>query len=138
MNKYNDTYHSTIKVKLVDVKLNTYINSSEEINDKDPQFNIGDIFAISKYKNNFAKFSVRNWRTCKNAVLSTLVISDLNGEEIVGQFYKKELQKTNEKEFRFEKLIKREGDKLYVKWKDFNNSFNSWKDFVKQSFNSFC
>ena len=138
MNKYNDTYHSTIKVKLVDVKLNTYINSSEEINDKDPQFNIGDIFAILKYKNNFAKFSVRNWRTCKNAVLWTLVMSDLNGEEIVGQFYKKELQKTNEKEFRFEKLIKREGDKLYVKWKDFNNSFNSWKDFVKQSFNSFC
>ena len=71
-------------------------------------------------------------------MLWTLVISDLNGEEIVGQFYKKELQKTNEKEFRFEKLIKREGDKLYVKWKDFNNSFNSWKDFVKQSFNSFC
>ena len=138
MNKYNDTYHSTIKVKLVDVKLNTYINSSEEINDKDPQFNIGDIFAISKYKNN-------NWSTesfviknVKNTVSWTCVILDLNREEIDGTFYKKELQKTNEKEFRFEKLIKREGDKLYVKWKDFNNSFNSWKDFVKQSFNSFC
>ena len=86
-----------------------------------------------------------NWSTesfviknVKNTVSWTCVILDLNREEIDGTFYKKELQKTNEKEFRFEKLIKREGDKLYVKWKDFNNSFNSWKDFVKQSFNSFC
>ena len=48
---------------------------------------LGDIVGISKYKNNFAKFYVRNWRTCKNAVLWTHVISDLNGEEIVGKFY---------------------------------------------------
>ena len=48
------------------------------------------------------------------------VLSDLNGEEIVGTFYEKELQKTNEKEFRVEKVIKRKGDKLYIKWKDCN------------------
>ena len=51
------------------------------------------------------------------------VINDLNGEEIVGAFYKKELQKTNQKDFRVEKVIKREGDKLYVKWKDYDSSF---------------
>ena len=43
-------------------------------------------------------------------------------------FYGKELQKTNQKEFRVEKVIKRKGDKLYVKWKGNNNYFNSWID----------
>ena len=43
-------------------------------------------------------------------------------------FYKKELQKTNKKEFRIEKLLRQKGDKLYVKWKEYNNSFNSWID----------
>ena len=55
----------------------------------------------------------------------TFVINDLNGEEIVGGFYEKELQKTNQTEFRIEKVIKRKGDKLYVKWKGYDNSFNS-------------
>ena len=55
----------------------------------------------------------------------TYIINDLNGEEIVGTFYENELQKTNQKEFRIVNVIKREGDKLYVKWKGHNNSFNS-------------
>ena len=62
----------------------------------------------------------------KNTVLWTYVITDLKGEEIFGTFYQKELQKTNQKEFRVEKAIKRKGDKLYVKWKDYDSSFNSW------------
>ena len=69
----------------------------------------------------------------KNTVSWTYVISDLNDEEIAGRFDKKQLQKTNQKEFRIEKVIKRKGDKLYVKWKGYDNSFNSWinkKDFV--------
>ena len=64
----------------------------------------------------------------------TYIISDLNGEEIVGSFYEKEFQKTNQKEFRTEKVIKRKGNKLYVNWKGYNNSFNSWidkKDLIK-------
>ena len=60
----------------------------------------------------------------KNTVPWTYVINDLNGEEIVGTFYEKELQKTNQKEFRIEKVIKRKGDKLYVKEKGYDNSFN--------------
>ena len=56
------------------------------------------------------------------------VINDLNREEIVRTFYENELQKTNQKEFRIEKVIKRKGDKLYVKWKGYNNSLNSWID----------
>ena len=54
----------------------------------------------------------------------TYVISDLKGEDIVGMFYEKELQKTNQKEFRVGKVIKRKGDKLYVKWKVYDSSFN--------------
>ena len=53
----------------------------------------------------------------KNTVPWTCVISDLNGDEIVGSFYEKELQKTNQKEFRIEKVIKKKGNKLYLKWK---------------------
>ena len=60
-------------------------------------------------------------------------INDLNGEEIAGSFYENKLQKTNQKEFKIEEVIKRKGDKLYVKWKGYDNSFNSWinkKDLV--------
>ena len=58
----------------------------------------------------------------------TYVIRGLNGEEIIGTFYEKELQKTNQKEFRVEKVIKRKGNKLHVKWKDYDNLFNNWID----------
>ena len=64
----------------------------------------------------------------KNTVPWTYVINDLNGEEIPGTFYEKELQKTNQEEFRIERVIRRKGDKLYVKWKGYDNSFNSWID----------
>ena len=53
----------------------------------------------------------------KNAVPRRYVINDLNGEKIAGTFHEDELQKTNQNEFRIEKVIKKKGDKLYVKWK---------------------
>ena len=53
------------------------------------------------------------------------MISDLNGELIPGSFYEKVLQKTNQEKLRIEKVLKRKGDKLYVKWKGYDNSFNS-------------
>ena len=52
----------------------------------------------------------------------------MNGEEITGSFYEKELQKTSQKEFRIEKVFKRKGDKLYVKWRGYDNLFNRWID----------
>ena len=58
----------------------------------------------------------------------TYVLNDLNGEEIIGTFYENKLQKTNQKEFRIEKVLKKKGDKLYVKWRGYNNSFSSWID----------
>ena len=64
----------------------------------------------------------------KNTVLWTYSIGYLNDEEIVGTFYEKELQKTNQTECRVEKVIKRKGDKLYVKWKGYDNSLHSFID----------
>ena len=61
----------------------------------------------------------------KNTVPLTYVINDLNGEEIIGTFHEKELQKTNQKGFRIEKDIKRKRNKLYVTWKGYDNSCNS-------------
>ena len=93
-------YHSTVKITPVGVKPSTYIESSKEINNKNPKFEIGDIVRISKYK---------------NTVLWTYVISDFKGEEIVQTFYEKELQKANQKEFRVQKVIQRKSDKLCIK-----------------------
>ena len=107
---------------------------------KNPKFKIGGNDIICKYKNTFAKGYTPNWskevfviNKLKNAVPSTYAIGDLNGEKIIGSFYEKELQKTNRKEFRIEKIHKTKGDKLSVKWKRYDNSFNSWinkKDFI--------
>ena len=128
------TYHRTIKMKPIDVKDNTYINIDKEVNDKDPKFKVGDHVRILKYKNIFAKGYTPNWseeifviKRIKNTIPWSYVINDLNSEEIIGTFYEKELQKTNQEEFRIEKVIKKKGNKLYVKWKGYN-SFNSWID----------
>ena len=72
----------------------------------------------------------------KNIVPWTYVINNLNGEEIVGTFYEKELHETNQKEFRIQKVLTEKGNKLYVKWKEYNTLFNNWidkKDITKMS-----
>ena len=97
--------------------IHTYIDFFKNVNDRDPKFKVGDHIRISKYKNIFAKGYTPNWSEevfvvskIKNTVTWTYVINDLNGEEFIGT-YEKELQKTNQKEFRIEKVIKRKGDK---------------------------
>ena len=97
VDEYNNTYHTTIKIKAIDVKDNTYINISKEINNKDPKFKVGDRVRISKYKNIFTKGCMPNWseevfiiKKVKNTIPWTYVINDLNGEEIIGTFYEKE------------------------------------------------
>ena len=68
------------------------------------------------------------------------MISDLNGEEITGSFYENELQKTIQEKFWIEKVLKTKVDKLYVKWKGYDNSFNIWinkKDLVQKRVNTF-
>ena len=141
VDEYNNTYHRTIKMKPIDVKSDSFAKYNRESNEKDPKFEVNDRVRISKFKNTFAKGYAPNWneeifviKKIKNTVPWTYVISNLNGEEIVGTFYEKELQKTNQKEFKIEKVIKRIGNKLYVKWKGYNNYFNTWidkKDLIK-------
>ena len=133
--KYNNTYHTSIKMKPVDFKDNTYIDIKKESNDKNPKFKVGDHVRISKYKNVFAKEYVQNWseeifiiKKIKNTVSWTYVVNVLNGEKIIGTFYENELQKTDKKGFRIEKVLKKNGDKLDVKWKGYDNSFNNWID----------
>ena len=133
--KYNNTYHTSIKMKPADVINNTYIGFKKEVNDKNPKFKVGDHIRISKYKNIFAKGYMPNWseeifiiKKNKNTVPWTYVLNDLNGEETIVIFYENELIGTSQKEFRIEKVLKKKGDKLYVKWKGYDNSFNSWID----------
>ena len=122
-------------MKPIDVMDNTYVDFTKEVNDKEPKFKVGDHVKIYKYKNIFAKGYTSNRseevsvvNKIKNTVPWTYVINDINGEEVTRTFYEKELQKTNQKEFRIEKVIERKGDKLYVKWEGYNNSFNTWID----------
>ena len=100
-NKYNNTHHSTVKMKSVDVKTNTYIDFNKGNSKEYPKFEVGDHVRISKFKNIFAEGCIPNQseevfliKKSKNIVLSMHVISDLNGEEIVETIYEKEfLQK---------------------------------------------
>ena len=122
-------------MKPVDVKDNAYIDSCKDVHDKDPKFQVSDHVRISKYKNIFAKGYTPNWseedfviKEVKNTVPWTYVISDPNGEETIGTFYEKEFQKANQEKFRIGKVIKRKGNKLHVKWKEYDNSFNGCID----------
>ena len=108
----------------------SYAKYNENPNKKDPKFKVGGDVRNSKYKNIFAKGYTPNWS--EDTVPWTYVIKDLNGEGITGSFYEKELQQTNQKEFRIGKVVDRKGDKLYVKWKGYDNRFKlfvKWKGY---------
>ena len=100
VNEYNNTMYNTIKMKPKDVGDNkrVYIN---EHNEKDSRSKVGDRVRISKFKNIFAKGYTPNWSKeifivdkMNDTVPYTYNLKDLNGEEIIGSFYDRELQKT--------------------------------------------
>ena len=98
VNKYNNTKHSTIKMKPIDVKNNKRMYIDGE---KDSKFKVGDRVRISKFKNIFAKGLTPNWSSeifivdkINDTVPYTYNLKDLNDEEIIGSFYDKELQNT--------------------------------------------
>ena len=106
------------------LKIIPYIDLMELHSNKDPKFKVGDHVRISKYKNIFGKGYTQNRPEevfviikVKNTVPWTYAVHDLNGNKIIGIFFEKELQKTNQQEFRIEKVIKRKDDKLYIKRK---------------------
>ena len=135
VNKYNNTVDKTIKMKPIDVTDDFYAEYNDNFNKKDPKFKVGDHVRTSKYKNIFAKGYAPNWseevfvvNKIENTVPWTYIVSDLSGEEITRSFYEKDLQKSSQKKFRIENLLKRTGDKLYVKWKGYDNRWIDKKD----------
>ena len=141
---YNNRYHSTIKMKPIQVnKLNEkYIKENVYAYDKtikNPKFKINDLVRISlKRRPIFDKSSANiKWseelfkiHSINRSNVITYKIKDLNDEIIKGQFYEKELQKTkNTSEvYIIEKIIRRNKDKYFVKWRNYSNDFNSWID----------
>ena len=112
------------------------LNTMRLLIKKDPKYKVGDHVRISKYKNVFAKGYAPNWSEevfvaieIKNTVPWTGVINDLNGEKITGSFFLwKIIAKKYSRKIRIEKVLKRKDDKLYIKWKGYDNRLNSLVD----------
>ena len=101
VNEYNNTKHSTIKMKPIDVGNNNKRVYIDEHNKKESKFKVDDRVRISKFKNIFAKGYTPNWSSeifivdkVNDAVPYTYNLKDLNDEEVLGSFYDRELQKT--------------------------------------------
>ena len=101
VNEYNNTKHNTIKMKPKDIKNDNNRVYIDEYNKKSARFNVNDRVRISKFKNIFAKGYTPNWskkifviNTINDTVPWTYSLKDLNGEEIIGSFYDRELEKT--------------------------------------------
>ena len=110
VHKYNKTCHRAIKMKPFDVKSNTYLDFNKENSKEGSKFEVRNHVRISKYKNIFAKDNVPNQpekgfviKKVKNTLPWTFVISDFNGEEIVGTLYEKQMEKTNQKNLELKK-----------------------------------
>ena len=147
--EYNNSYHRTIKMKPVDAskKSNENIvrkNYNFEIITNKKKFKIGDKVRISLLKNTFEKGYTSNWSEqiyviydIKSSNVHYYYLKDLNGEKLDGTFYQEELLKTNIKEhdlYIIEKIINKVGNKYLVKWKGYDDSFNSYvnkNDIVK-------
>ena len=139
VNNYNNKYHSTIKM--------TPIEGSKKVNEKKikniynfektkklGKFKIGDRVRISLEKNIFEKGYETNWTQeifeiydIKYSNVPYYYLKDLNNEKLQGTFYEQELQKTKQDDlYTIEKILKTNKDKIYVKWRGYDNSFNSW------------
>ena len=141
VDRYNNTYHSSIKMTPVEaskvkneitVWQNLYGNSSPTTF---PKYSVGDKVRITKKKKTFEKGYTPRWTEEIFNIVQVLYtspptykINDLNDEEIQGSFYEQELQKTKQDVYRIERVIKKKGNKSYVKWLGYPSSFNSWID----------
>jgi hypothetical protein len=140
--QYNNTYHHTIKMKpsMVNKKNEENILKSVythvKIANKNNKYSVGDYVRISKHRSVFEKGYTPNWSNeifIINKVRltnpTTYLLKDKKGEDILGGFYEMELQKVKHPDvYLVEKVLKRKGNKLYVKWLGFNQNHNSWID----------
>lgn len=139
---YNHTFHRTINQKPADVTeinkgyiIDRYskMNKLKSISKKD-FLKIGDYVRISKYKSNFDKGYTPNWSTEIFRIVTvqktspiTYLLEDARKQRILGAFYREELQKTKHPHiYLVEKVIKKRGHKVYVKWLGLPPSENSW------------
>lgn len=142
LKRYNNTKHRTIQFKPVDVKKCNEQVIKENINKINnynlvqwkPKFKVGDRVRISKYKHNFEKGYTPNWSTelftikkVNKTLPVTYHIEDQRKQNILGAFYEQELQRSNYPDvYLIEKVLKKKGNKLYVKWLGLNSAENSW------------
>ena len=141
VNQYNNTVRSSIKISTVEASLkknknrvwrNLYADFGKTLR---PKFSVGDNVWITKKQNLFEKGFIPRWTEevfrISKIVLTipiTCKIIDINGEEIELSFYEQELQKTTQEIFSIEKVLKRMGDKSFVKWFGYSDAFNSSVD----------
>ena len=139
--RYNETFHSSIKM--------TPVEASDKKNENQvwlnlynfpklgqaPKFSVGDKVRITKKKKTFEKGYTPRWTEeifdideVQYTNPPTYKLKDMNGEKIVGSFYEPELQKTKQEMFRIEKVLRKKGNKMFVKWLGYPSSFNSWVD----------
>lgn len=141
--KYNNTLHRITKFKPVDVNksneilvINNILKSQKKTIKQRPKFNVGDHVRISKYKGEFYKGYTPNWSTeiftvtmVKQTNPPTYYIQDKYKQNILGAFYEYELQICKFPDlYLIEKVIKRKGNKLFVKWLGLKDEENSWVD----------
>lgn len=139
--KYNSTIHRTIKMRPRDVtkkkekQLLKSVYNHIKISGYQ-KFGVGDVVRISKYKSIFDKGYTPSWSTELFKIIkvkitnpTTYLLEDMNGQPILGSFYEYELQKAKHSDvYLIEKILRRKGNKVYVKWLGLDNSHNSWID----------
>ena len=144
ISSYNNTRHQTIKMKPKDVTkenekkklFNIYKKLQIKTKRKKPKFKIGDEVRISKFKHTFEKGYTPNWTAeiftisqVRDSEPTTYFLKDYQNKPISGSFYEQELSKNkNPNIYLVEKVLKKRGNKLYLKWLGFDNSHNSWID----------
>ena len=127
--KYNNTYHKKIKMKPIGVNSSKYIDFDVENNETDLKFKVGNHVTISIYKNILPKSYTPNWskevfiKKVKKTVSGTYVISGLNGGKLLESFMKKNCKR--QIKWNVKGNFKKKGDKLYIKQKSYDDSFNS-------------
>ena len=136
--EYNTSKHRITKMTPEDASLpENYdkVFTFKHTKDKyPPVFKVGDKVRISVHKSLFTKGATANWseeifqvRNVKTSTDPTVYeLRDLAGEDVEGTFYKEQLQKTNQEIYRVDKIVRRRGDNVLVKWSGYPDKFNSW------------
>ena len=129
--EYNNVYHSTIKIKSIDLKSSTHIDFGKENNEKGPKFNFNYLNIKAFLQRVTFQISLKKFLwfkklriLCRGQILVVILMM----KKLFKCFTKKNRKRQIKQKFKIEKIIKRKGDKLYVKWKVYDNSFNSSVD----------